>query len=288
MSGQPHFHLFSSFPAGDWVFEDGNIAVLPTMDVTKNIKALCTGDLDRSHIPGMKTEPSIRLETSDQTIFAGNDKPFELPVFAKVDRSYHALSLVLQINRDVIQLQNLDIIPNPKLVDGIHSYFLYNLIDNELRIAWYNLDQVEIPENEPLFTLKMQMNNAAAPVFSIGDNSAFADFDARVIPDAQLLIPKVEVTGSELSFTVFPNPANDQVEFTYFLPESGHLSLSIYNSLGQKTILLNEINQSAGIHSLPVTLTRFMPGVYSVVLEILAGNQCVVKTLKIVVSGKTE
>ncbi|MCX6270717.1 MAG: T9SS type A sorting domain-containing protein [Bacteroidetes bacterium] len=250
--------------------------------VTKNIKELCTGDVDRSHIPSLKTEPSIRLEMSDQTVYAGIDKPFDLPVFAKADGFYHALSLVLQINRDVIQINNLDVIPNPKLVEGRQSFFIYNLIDNELRIAWYSLDKVEIPENEPLFTLKMLLNKNVSPVFSIEDNSAFADFDARVIPDAQLLIPKVEVTGSELSFTVFPNPANDQVEFTYFQPESGHLSISIYNSLGQKTVLLNEINQSAGIHSLPVTLTRFKPGVYSVALELNAANQHLVKNLKLI------
>jgi flagellar hook assembly protein FlgD len=44
----------------------------------------------------------------------------------------------------------------------------------------------------------------------------------------------------------YPNPFNMQTEIVYQLPEAGYVTLSIYNSMGQRIRTLVSRNQEAG------------------------------------------
>jgi hypothetical protein len=60
----------------------------------------------------------------------------------------------------------------------------------------------------------------------------------------------------------YPNPFNAQTTISYVLPESGPVTLSIYNLLGQKVATLFDGLQQAGEHKAVWEVTGAPSGVY--------------------------
>ncbi|MCX6270721.1 MAG: GEVED domain-containing protein [Bacteroidetes bacterium] len=272
--------MSNSFPAGDWVFEDGNVIVLPTISVTKNIKGLCTGDIDRSHIPGLKITPAITLVRLEEVLTVPVDSTFELPVYADVSETFYALSLILKYLPAQVKIEG--VIPNSMLLAGSSS-FIFNLTGNELRIGWYSLDEIIIPKKEALFTLQLTLKMPVSPYFEILDNSAFANYQALVIPDAKLLDPGIVARSAENSFSVFPNPSSQNVVFSYSITEPGEVTLTMVNNLGQKTLLLPTVVQQAGGYSLPFSVSGMVAGVYYVQLEVQTEGRFTLKSLTLII-----
>jgi len=50
--------------------------------------------------------------------------------------------------------------------------------------------------------------------------------------------------------SIIPNPFNNTVEIKYYLPEEENVNLTIYNTLGQKVILLENDNKPEGLHTI--------------------------------------
>ncbi len=65
----------------------------------------------------------------------------------------------------------------------------------------------------------------------------------------------------------YPNPFNPETNINFSLPEVSDVSLTIYNSLGQKVYTLQEKNISTGSHSLNWNASGFPSGVYFYKLE---------------------
>jgi hypothetical protein len=60
----------------------------------------------------------------------------------------------------------------------------------------------------------------------------------------------------------FPNPFNPTTEIYYDLPESGPVSIVLYNILGQSVLTLVDEVQSAGYKSFNLNMSLFPSGVY--------------------------
>lgn len=68
----------------------------------------------------------------------------------------------------------------------------------------------------------------------------------------------------------FPNPVNSKTKIKYQLPEDGHVSLLIYNLLGQKITTLVDKYQKAGYYSVQWDFRDLIAGMY--VIKLQAGN----------------
>jgi len=84
----------SSFPAGNWVFDVSSVNPysVVTTDVSKNILALCVGDVNGSFDPTSKTAPEISLE-KEGVKYLNDNQEFELPLKAKNTFTTNAVSL---------------------------------------------------------------------------------------------------------------------------------------------------------------------------------------------------
>jgi len=59
-----------------------------------------------------------------------------------------------------------------------------------------------------------------------------------------------------------PNPFNGKAQFSYYLPQSGHIEIALYNTIGQKMKTLFRGTQQAGKHFLRIDGNNLPSGVY--------------------------
>ncbi|MCX6270090.1 MAG: HYR domain-containing protein [Bacteroidetes bacterium] len=83
--------IISSFPNGDWQFEEFSLVVDGTTTYTQNIKGICTGDVNGSYVP-----PSYAFS---------NDPGFNLPALTDPENS-------LLLNKKSKQYSSLDPVPD--------------------------------------------------------------------------------------------------------------------------------------------------------------------------------
>ena len=66
----------------------------------------------------------------------------------------------------------------------------------------------------------------------------------------------------------YPNPFNPNTKITYFVSKTDHVSLSIYNELGEKVIVLVNERQSENYYTVNLNLSEFTSGIYFYILKI--------------------
>ncbi|MCH7690045.1 MAG: T9SS type A sorting domain-containing protein [candidate division Zixibacteria bacterium] len=79
----------------------------------------------------------------------------------------------------------------------------------------------------------------------------------------------------------YPNPFNPSTEISFALPTSGHVSLIIYNVLGQEVETLVDEHMDAGNHTVTWEASSYSSGVYF--YRLIADNDKFVKTNKMMV-----
>jgi hypothetical protein len=109
-----------------------------------------------------------------------------------------------------------------------------------------------------------------------------------LLPDVETVTTDVKVKGFIKGFSIsqnYPNPFNPDTKITYQLPKAEHVSLEIYNLLGQRIRTLVNENKEAGIYEIQWNgkdeAGRDMPaGMYS--YKIKAGNFSEIKKMSFV------
>jgi len=79
-------------------------------------------------------------------------------------------------------------------------------------------------------------------------------------------------------FQNYPNPFNHTTIIRYYLPRSGHVTLKIYNNMGQVVETLVNHNLVAGEHQLQWSLNNLPAGIYFCRLQ--TGNE--IDTIKLI------
>jgi len=76
------------------------------------------------------------------------------------------------------------------------------------------------------------------------------------IETEDLLLP------DEISLSSYPNPFNAQTKIAYYIPESGNVSIAIYNINGQAVDTICDSYMSAGNHVITWDASKFASGIY--------------------------
>jgi len=265
--------FISYFPAGDWLFLAETVSLLPGIDTTTHIQTLCYGDIDGSYLPPfVKTSNGVKW-TSNNAISANMSGEFYVPLKVERDMEIGAISLVLSYPQH--DLEVIDV----KLENGeSHNSLIYSTYQGKLRIAWFDLDPIELIAGEVFMELRCRLNNTVVGdiSFSVVDYSEFADAEANVIHDVVIDIPKI-TPGSErqddFSFSpVYPNPATNDINIEFYLPEDAEVSIGVFDGMGKQVTESNE-SLSGGHQQTVADVSQLRSGIYYLRIDVNSNQQ---------------
>ncbi|MDP2236981.1 MAG: GDSL-type esterase/lipase family protein, partial [Bacteroidales bacterium] len=91
------------------------------------------------------------------------------------------------------------------------------------------------------------------------------------------------ISKSEIYHVAYPNPANSNLNIAFDLPIHSEVSISLYNTLGQKTLGIPSAAYPAGKQVLAVNISELPSGIYiyQIVIKNIGGVNTLSKTLSI-------
>ncbi|MBI2417840.1 MAG: T9SS type A sorting domain-containing protein [Ignavibacteriales bacterium] len=88
---------------------------------------------------------------------------------------------------------------------------------------------------------------------------------ARLTVPKDMVIKMETFEQKEIAYTLeqnFPNPFNNSTKITYTLPEQGNVTVTVYNSMGERVSVLENKFHTAGAHSINFKAAGLPSGVY--------------------------
>lgn len=272
----------NSFPVGDWIFEVKDVTIVNS-DQVNNFKALCYGDVNGTYTPPyVKTPATVHLNTYGVKEIKSYES-FELPINVTSTLKVGAISLVINYPENLVDVEGV-------VVNSPSANFLYTAINGELRISWYNMKEMTLSAKDVLLTLQLRSRNissasASELTLTLDGVSELNDKNATILQDVNLTYPKLAVAVEEYSISNYPNPFKDVTEIVYNLPESGKVTLKVYNLLGDVvSVLVNNVEQAANTYKVTFDGTNLVPGIYTYKIEVNGQTKEFVKSGMMVLS----
>lgn len=255
----------SSFPAGDWRFNNAASVTVSGASVTSNFQAIIVGDVNGDFVPTVaKEQPNMSVNSTE--ILKVNPKlEFEVPVKISSDLQVSSYTFYLNYPKELVQFTGI------KGFEGL----VYNEKDGKISLVWDDIKLNDLKANQVIFALQFKPteNFKAGVSFTLdvdAVNSELASFD-KILTNAGVTVSTVEgFVPAEFSLRQnYPNPFNPSTQIQYDIPVDGKVTLDIYNVLGQKVAsLINEL-QTAGAYKVEWNASNLPSGmyIYSITVE---------------------
>ena len=266
--------LDTTFARGDWTFAKpiigGDSIVISGTNITQDFYGLCVGDVNGSYVPpsGMKSSSGVSMYYSD-TIFVQPDQEFELPVWVDKDLALSAVSMVIELPAENIQV--LDV----RMNDGT---VIYHMKGNSLRMAWSEIQPLELSQGGELLRIRMKVIRSQSEneiiQARITNECELADVNAQVLQGVTLKTKTIKLLASSYpaseasnsTLTILPNPNSGQFRVQVARMLSGVFDLILIDSKGAQIEALTNIQIKKGISD-ALDLKGLSPGVYFLKLK---------------------
>ena len=256
----------------------------------QDLYGLCSGDFNQSFIPGTSKSASETLTLKyGESIFVGTEDVFELPIYAGMDMDVGAISLIINLPEDMIEVMDVFMGENP-IATMLHLF-----LNGELRIGWNSLTPVYLSKGEKLLTLKLKLisptgEEGIVPKLAGDPLNELADSDFAVIDDAVIVMDLINNTGmgwdenkaNQLTLTNQPNPFHESTIFTYNIPVDGKVTIEVYDLVGNLVKVLVDETKEVGHHQVILNSGILKPGVYTANLKLNDTKDVHYKTIKII------
>jgi hypothetical protein len=285
------------FQIPKWVFSgiDQTMRIdtfaLACVNVNRDIRGLCAGDLNGSYLPpnGYKmAEPSLEL-VNKGTLPITPEITF--PVRAERDMELGAITLMLDYDPTLIEITGVTMPED----GGVEPWFDASIevetglkpvsarpvsTNGVLRIGWASLDPINVPENGTVLliharltnafrisNLKSEIRNLKSEIrftLNISPLSELADGNGNVIDGAKLTMPdasSLPIAHRSL-LIVYPNPACETLNLELETTSDGPVNLELVNLQGLSIMKRDLGIVDAGWHMERLDLRGLTPGVY--------------------------
>ena len=250
--------LPSFAPVGDWLFESATIVIDGSNSPVVTLHSLCYGDVNSDYIPPfIKPEPTITINR-EGSILVNSNGDVVLPIISEQNLNIGAISMKMEIPSSVIVKQ---------IVASNGENVLFNIVGNELRIGWYNLNPITVNAGETLMNLHLNVISTEELTIAIEGSSVLSDENAITIQGAELIIPKLTLASNDLSISSYPNPVASTSKVTYTLPNTGKVVVGVYSIIGEKIADLVNTDQEAGQHVINLDVNSISQGTYILKIE---------------------
>ena len=154
--------------------------------------------------------------------------------------------IIVNVSDNLIKIIEKDIMPDMTTCSCYFDYFisLTGLQDQEYQVLLFRQYSAPFMNTDSLYFIAstrftLNINTEKSYSKSLVLNSCYQ------LDDISNFVSKPE---NELELTSFPNPGNPEITFRYYVPNSGNISMEIYNLNGK--LIGNFINQhvSRGEH----------------------------------------
>ncbi len=258
--------LIPSFPTGDWVFETPVVSLSAGESRILNLSGMCYGDVNVSYNPpSAKPEPTLSL-IREGTLNLNPSEVLPVPIRIREASEISAISLVLNFPSDMIEIVDVKGLSNG-------SDLVWNVIGNELRIAWCSLSINALANEDAILTLYIRIKNnnvsdSESIRFELNAESSVSDPLAHTLENRTLLIPNILASAEQLKLSQnVPNPFSEYTLIRYTLPQDGIVRLSVFNALGEEVAVLADGYQPSGAHQLKMLREDLVNGFYYYKLE---------------------
>jgi hypothetical protein len=268
----------TSYPAGDWKFDNPTFVVPGSGVYNQPINGLCVGDVNGSYIPAGMKDASTLAVVSDGNQSIPVNESFIYNIKSNSNSDFGAMSLFMTYDQNRFEIENV----NSQLND-----LKYVIEDGKIALAWSDTKSMSVKAGEPIISLSMKAKETvkeSTQVFTLIPGSEFADVNANVISNFDLKMANV-VTSSkpnEFSMYNFPNPFKGNTDIVYTIPVSGNVRLVLTDIYGKTISVLTEALQDAGTYTVTVNPAQLnlAPGVYLYKIEVEGETETFVKANK--------
>lgn len=268
--------LISTFPSGDWLFSKPGLTINEGLSYHLEIPALCFGDLDASYVVPAKEMPLLERRGAIQV----EGKRFSMILSSLDEVSLASLSLVLGIPDGPFKVLDCE------MADG--TPLVWNLYDNQLKMAWYSLKPWHLKPGDALIVIHMELTSNALPsastAFSILPGSLATGVNGQPIAGFSLGIPAWISFRHETPLSLYPNPLRgDQLNLAFLLDEPSSVRLELLDPTGRLIQSFSRLQYVAGEHLLTIRLENLAAGMYWVRFLLQSDTKTELITRKLII-----
>ena len=268
--------LDNSFTRGDWTFAKptgGDTVIVNGSNVTQDFQGLCVGDVNGSNIPspGKWMVSKVQMEGVG-IIEVSPGQEFDLPIFVKHSMNLSAISLVIPYPAEYFEVVS---------VHFNNGNLTYNILRDEIRFVWSELDYLNLKANDELLVLKMKATDKFIGNLEINLDanyeSEFADETGETLFMAHLTtytikpLKQLGIQGQDaqlIQTKIFPNPASDLLKVEVESGKSAVMDIELINLLGVEKRMLKAVMLNKGDNKFQINTSDLTDGVYFILLNI--------------------
>lgn len=277
----------ASFPSGDYLYHTETLTINGNQ-ITNNIKMLCFGDVDASYAPAKKDNPPVNLAYNG-SVEVNSFTEFDLPVTLKTGMKTGAISLGFNFPEEYFEIVGVE------LTNGSQNH-LFGAGDGLVRIAWCDLNPMNIGNEQVMLTLKMKSLDLTGLSGSVSlelyEYSELADEYGNQVQGVWIEIPEIVCLTTGIGnnyhqepFMVYPNPATSDQPLYINLQKESDVRILVINEMGQQVMVRDEKGMAAGNHELVMDKSLLSTGVYLLRIEVQNSDFTSTKVIKMVVTN---
>ncbi len=269
----------TSFPAGDWVFDNGIINAFPGPGTTYNFKGLCTGDVNGSYNPVAGVKEARLVSVSEEevmTVPVNTSFTYDLKSAALANLG--AMTLFLEYNQSLVEVEKIN-----TSLSGLE----YSINNGKISIAWSSTASRQLNADASVLSLQVKVKKGVSEpmqLFTVQSGSEFASPETQILHNFGLKMARILTGSNNFSMLNYPNPFHNLTNIVYSMPESGNVRVSVSNIYGKQLCTLTDGIQESGTHTIVFdpAQNNLTAGVYLAVIEVKTGTENYTKTIKLI------
>jgi len=272
-----HIVRGTPFEIGEWVFLNETITV--TNQKAGNPGGLTgssSGDVGGVFVPGTRGLEAYPM-ANNGTIQVSANEQFDISIRTDQVLALTGTGLIIDFPSEIIAIESVDF-----PMEG----YEYDLDGNQLRLGWNDPTgtPLELNEGNSLVTLHCKttaiFGAGMKAKLTLNGNTSLISTDYKKIKDARLQAPVIEYSVPSLRLSNYPNPFAATTTLSYYLPESGTVSIALYDHNGRVVREYNQGELAAGYHTLAIEGSGLTPGSYFCKLNLSGNNTQTIRLLK--------